>query len=396
MRWPRRSPPGSPRTAADRPIDRLDHGRADPRASPMTGTVDPASGAGTEGSPVLADGSRKVLEIRDLTVDFSTEDGLVHAVDHVSYDVYAGETLGVVGESGSGKSVTWLAAMGLLRRTSAKVSGSVMMNGQNLLELSTNELRPIRGSDIAMIFQDPNTSLNPVMSVGDQIDETIRAHGRASTATAARARTIQLLDLVGIPDARERCRQYPHEFSGGMRQRAMIAMAIANDPKILVADEATTALDVTIQAQILDVLEIARQETHAATILITHDLGLVAELADRVVVMYAGRVAEIGDCEEIFRAPAHPYSEGLMASIPVMGGEPRRLQPIPGQPPSLTWLPSGCAFHPRCVRSRGRSECVDQRPALVSVRPDHQSACHFWAEMVPAAAAAPRTSTTDG
>ena len=202
-------------------------------------------------------GARKVLEIVDLTVDFVTEEGIVHAVDHVSYDVYAAETLGVVGESGSGKSVTWLAVMGLLRRTTAKVTGAVMMGGHNLLELSDNELRPIRGSDIAMIFQDPNTSLNPVMSVGDQIDETIKAHGRASDAQAARARTIELLDLVGIPDAKARCRQYPHEFSGGMRQRAMIAMAIANDPKILVADEATTALDVTIQAQVLEILEIA-------------------------------------------------------------------------------------------------------------------------------------------
>ena len=329
-----------------------------------------------------ANSRRKVIEVRDLTVDFTTEDGVVHAVDHVSYDVYAGETLGVVGESGSGKSVTWLAAMGLLRRTTAKVTGAVIMDGQNLLELSTEKLRPIRGSDIAMIFQDPNTSLNPVMSVGDQIDETIRAHGRASNAAAARERTIRLLDLVGIPDARERCRQYPHEFSGGMRQRAMIAMAIANDPKILVADEATTALDVTIQAQVLEILEIARQETHAATILITHDLGLVAELADRVVVMYAGRVAEIADCDEIFRMPAHPYTEGLLGSIPLMGGEPRRLEPIPGQPPSLTRLPSGCAFHPRCARSAGRELCRDQRPDTLPVGPFHVSACHFWPEMV--------------
>ncbi len=357
----------------------------------MTDVAEPAPRIGTDGNG----SGRKVLEIHDLTVDFLTEDGLVHAVDHVTYDVYAGETLGVVGESGSGKSVTWLASMGLLRRTTAKVSGAVMMNGQNLLELSTNDLQPIRGSDIAMIFQDPNTSLNPVMSVGDQIDETIRAHGRAATGDAARARTIQLLDLVGIPDAKERCRQYPHEFSGGMRQRAMIAMAIANDPKILVADEATTALDVTIQAQVLEILEIARQETHAATILITHDLGLVAELADRIVVMYAGRVAEIGECDEIFRMPLHPYTEGLMGSIPGMGGEPKRLQPIPGQPPSLTHLPSGCAFHPRCARSADRALCREERPEPIVVGPGHQSACHFWSEMKPGAASAPPSTTTD-
>jgi peptide/nickel transport system ATP-binding protein len=362
----------------------------------MSRIQEPTPGTGADRGATRADGAQKVLEIADLTVDFVTEEGLVHAVDHVSYDVYAAETLGIVGESGSGKSVTWLAAMGLLRRTSAKVTGSVMMGGRNLLVLSEKDLRPIRGSDIAMIFQDPNTSFNPVMTVGDQIDETIKAHGRASDGSAARSRTIQLLDLVGIPDAKARCRQYPHEFSGGMRQRAMIAMAIANDPKILVADEATTALDVTIQAQVLEILEIARRETHAATILITHDLGLVAELTSRIVVMYAGRVAEIGYCDEIFRMPAHPYTEGLMGSIPVMGGEPRRLQPIPGQPPSLTHLPSGCAFHPRCGRSAGRSACSEQRPFLVPVGPDHESACHFWSEMLPASSAAPLSSTNDG
>jgi oligopeptide/dipeptide ABC transporter ATP-binding protein len=308
-------------------------------------------------------------------------------VDHVSYDVFAGETLGVVGESGSGKSVTWLAAMGLLRRTTARVTGSVLMAGRDLVQMSEGELRPIRGREIAMIFQDPNTSLNPVMSVGDQIVEAILSHGGRSDARAARERSIKLLELVGIPGAGRRHRQFPHEFSGGMRQRVMIGMAIANDPKILVADEATTALDVTIQAQVLEILEIAREETHAATILITHDLGLVAELADRIVVMYAGRVAEIGACADIFRGPAHPYTEGLLGSIPAMDGEPKALKSIPGQPPSLTELPSGCAFHPRCARSMGRSECVNQKPPLASVAPDHESACHFWREMVPPAPA---------
>jgi peptide/nickel transport system ATP-binding protein len=340
----------------------------------MTGIVDSAPVAATHTGRALAAGAERVLEIRDLTVDFATEDGIIHAVDQVSYDVYVGETLGVVGESGSGKSVTWLAVMGLLRRTTARVSGSVLLDGRNLVGLSEADLRPIRGRDIAMIFQDPNTSLNPVMSVGDQIAEAIAAHAGRSDPGASRKRSIKLLDLVGIPDARSRHRQFPHEFSGGMRQRVMIAMAIANDPRILVADEATTALDVTIQAQVLEILQIAREETHAATIMITHDLGLVAELADRIVVMYAGRVAEIGACDEIFRAPSHPYTEGLMASIPGLHGEVRRLEPIPGQPPSLTQVPSGCAFHPRCGRSRGRSVCTDQRPALIEVRPSHLSA----------------------
>jgi oligopeptide transport system ATP-binding protein len=247
-----------------------------------------------------------------------------------------------------------------------------------------------------MIFQDPNTSLNPVMSVGDQIVEAIMSHAGRSDAQAARERSLKLLELVGIPNAPRRQRQFQHEFSGGMRQRVMIAMAIANDPNILVADEATTALDVTIQAQVLEILQIAREETHAATILITHDLGLVAELADRIVVMYAGRVAEIGACVDIFRGPAHPYTEGLLGSIPAMDGEPKALEPIPGQPPSLTQVPSGCAFHPRCGRSRGRSECIDQKPALVSVRPDHESACHFWREMALPAAVSPGGSIAHG
>jgi oligopeptide/dipeptide ABC transporter ATP-binding protein len=362
----------------------------------MTGIVDSAPVAATDTDRALAAGAERVLEIRDLTVDFATEDGIIHAVDQVSYDVYVGETLGVVGESGSGKSVTWLAVMGLLRRTTARVSGSVLLDGRNLVELSDADLRPIRGRDIAMIFQDPNTSLNPVMSVGDQISEAIASHAGRSDPGASRKRSIKLLELVGIPDARSRHRQFPHEFSGGMRQRVMIAMAIANDPRILVADEATTALDVTIQAQVLEILQIAREETHAATIMITHDLGLVAELADRIVVMYAGRVAEIGACDEIFRAPANPYTEGLMGSIPGLHGEPRRLEPIPGQPPSLTQLPSGCAFHPRCGRARDRAMCADQRPALVEVRPSHQSACHFWPEMALAADAGPGSRTTHG
>jgi oligopeptide/dipeptide ABC transporter ATP-binding protein len=362
----------------------------------MTGIFDSASESGTGGRGSQPEGAATILEIRDLTVDFMTEDGVVHAVDHVSYDVHAGETLGVVGESGSGKSVTWLAAMGLLRRTTAKVTGSVLMAGRNLVDLSETDLRPIRGRDIAMVFQDPNTSLNPVMSVGDQIVEAIMAHTGRSDARAARERSVKLLELVGIPDARARHRQFPHEFSGGMRQRVMIGMAIANDPNILVADEATTALDVTIQAQVLEILQIAREETHAATILITHDLGLVAELADRIVVMYAGRVAEIGACEDIFRGPAHPYTEGLLGSIPAMDGEPRALEPIPGQPPSLTHVPSGCAFHPRCGRSRDRSECINQKPALVFVRANHESACHFWREMALPASVTPGNTVTDG
>jgi len=318
-----------------------------------------------------------VLSIRDLVVDFPTDDGIVHAVDHVSYDVYAGEALGVVGESGSGKSVTYLAIMGLLDRSRVRISGQALLDGQDLLAMPPKELNRVRGDDIAMIFQDPATSLNPVMRIGPQISEAVLAHDASATGKSADRRAVELLDLVGVPDPEARSRQYPHEFSGGMRQRVMIAMALANGPRVLIADEPTTALDVTIQAQVMEILRAAQTDTGAATILITHDLGLVSESAARVAVMYAGRLAEIGASTEIFARPSHPYTNGLLASLPDLADEPRRLSPIIGQPPSLLDVPSGCAFHPRCELRGDRAICAEERPTLADVAPEHGSACHF-------------------
>jgi oligopeptide/dipeptide ABC transporter ATP-binding protein len=324
-----------------------------------------------------------LLSIRDLTVDFATEDGVVHAVQGVTYDVYPGETLGIVGESGSGKSVSMLAVLGLIPQPPGKiVRGDASFKGRNLMQMPNDELRQLRGGEMAMIFQDPMTSLNPVLAVGFQISEAIIAHNSDVGAEKARERGIELLDLVGVPNPDQRYDQFPHEFSGGMRQRAMIAMAIANSPSMLIADEPTTALDVTIQAQIIEVLKAAQRETQAATILITHDLGLVAELADRVVVMYAGRVVESGDVYTIFANPRHPYTVGLMESLPGLTVGDESLQPIPGQPPSLISLPPGCAFHPRCSLSNGRPRCRTEVPELHETgHPEHWSACHFLAEL---------------
>jgi oligopeptide/dipeptide ABC transporter ATP-binding protein len=325
-----------------------------------------------------------ILAIDDLTVEFKTEDGVVQAVSGVSYDLQPGEVLGVIGESGSGKSVSVMSVLGLIPQPPGRVvQGSAVFKGRDLIQLSSKELREIRGGPVAMIFQDPMTSLNPVLTIGDQIGEAIKAHNRGVSDDRARERTIELLKLVGVPSAEQRIDQYPHEFSGGMRQRAMIAMAIANEPSVLVADEPTTALDVTIQAQIIEVLRAAQQETHAATILITHDLGLIAELADRVVVMYAGRVVEMGDVYTIFDSPRHPYTLGLMNSLARLEGDQEWLQPIAGQPPSLISLPPGCAFHPRCPLSQGRARCRQEVPPL---RPfdeggEHRSACHFAEEL---------------
>ncbi|MGH2739383.1 MAG: ABC transporter ATP-binding protein [Actinomycetota bacterium] len=323
------------------------------------------------------------LSIRDLTVEFNTADGIVHALDRVGYDLAPGETLGVVGESGSGKSVTVLSILGLIPQPPGRiVSGEAIFEGRDLLKLSPKQLRAIRGKDIAMVFQDPMTSLNPVFTVGYQIAEALHAHEEEVTDEQARARSIELLDLVGVPQPATRFDQYPHEYSGGMRQRAMIAMAMANRPRVLIADEPTTALDVTIQAQVLEVLHAAQQETHAATILITHDLGLIAEMADRVVVMYAGRVVELGDVETIFHAPRHPYTLGLMGSLPRLDTDLQRLASIPGQPPSLINRPPGCAFHPRCRLSGGRERCRQEVPGLTRANgAGHLSSCHFHDEM---------------
>ncbi len=323
-----------------------------------------------------------ILSIRDLTVEFKTEDGVVKAVSGVEYDLYPGEILGIVGESGSGKSVSVMTMLGLIPQPPGRVAnGEALYNGRDLLTLPKKELRDIRGGDIAMIFQDPMTSLNPVFTIGDQISEALQTHNSGMSDKAANERTVHLLELVGVPFAERRVEQYPHEFSGGMRQRAMIAMAIANQPKILIADEPTTALDVTIQAQIMGVLRAAQQETNAATILITHDLGLIAELADRVVVMYAGRVVELGDVYEIFANPKHPYTVGLMKSLARLDTDQEWLEPIPGAPPSLISLPPGCAFHPRCTHSQGRERCRTEVPSLRDVAGAHLAACHFSEEL---------------
>jgi oligopeptide/dipeptide ABC transporter ATP-binding protein len=325
-----------------------------------------------------------VLEIRDLTVEFDTEDGVVQAVKDVTYDLYPGEVLGVVGESGSGKSVSMMSVLGLIPTPPGRiVSGEAVFKGEDLLTMSKRKLRAIRGGQMAMIFQDPMTSLNPVLTIGDQISEALRVHHDGMDEKAALKRTVELLEIVGVPFAERRVNQYPHEFSGGMRQRAMIAMSIANDPSVLVADEPTTALDVTIQAQIVEVLKAAQQETHAAIVLITHDLGLVAELADRVVVMYGGRVVELGDVYTIFNSPRHPYTIGLMNSLARVDIDQEWLEPIPGQPPSLVNLPPGCAFHPRCAHSQGRALCRTDVPVLRKTDDGdaHVSACHFAEEL---------------
>jgi oligopeptide/dipeptide ABC transporter ATP-binding protein len=324
-----------------------------------------------------------LLSIRDLTVEFGTEDGVVHAVTGVSYDVFPGETVGVVGESGSGKSVSVMSLLGLIPQPPGRVvAGEAMFNGRNLIGMKKKELRELRGGDVAMIFQDPMTSLNPVLTIGDQIGEAIKIHNPDVKDDAATKRVVDLLALVGVPNPQQRVNQYPHEFSGGMRQRAMIAMAIANEPKLLIADEPTTALDVTIQAQIIEVLKAAQHETQAATILITHDLGLVAELCDRVVVMYAGRVIESGDVYTIFANPRHPYTVGLMDSLPKLVGEDEMLRPITGQPPSLIHVPPGCAFHPRCFLSGGRTPCRTEVPPLRPIgEAEHLSACHYAEEL---------------
>jgi oligopeptide/dipeptide ABC transporter ATP-binding protein len=322
-----------------------------------------------------------ILSIRDLAVEFTTDDGVVRAVDGVTYDVQRGETLGIVGESGSGKSVSQLAVLGLIPQPPGRiVRGEAFFDGKNTLKMSKKQLRHIRGGDVAMVFQDPMTSLNPVLKVGDQIGEAIQAH-RDVNDKEARDRVIRLLELVGVPNPDRRYDQYPHEFSGGMRQRAMIAMAIANEPKLLIADEPTTALDVTIQAQILEVLKKAQEETHAATILITHDLGLIAEMADRVCVMYAGKVVELTDVYTLFKAPRHPYTVGLMDSLPRLTVEEESLRPIPGQPPSLINRPPGCPFHPRCYLSQGRVRCREEEPPLRPIAQGHLTACHYAEEL---------------
>jgi peptide/nickel transport system ATP-binding protein len=326
---------------------------------------------------------QEILRIADLAVSFPSESGTVTAVRGLSYEVTAGEVLGIVGESGSGKSVSALAVMGLLPPT-ARVSGSVRFRGQELLGLGDREFSDIRGRGISMVFQDPLSALTPVYTVGGQIAEAVRIHRRVSREEAAR-RAVELLDLVGIPNAAERARAFPHEFSGGMRQRVMIAMAIANDPDVIIADEPTTALDVTIQAQVLEVLKTAKQATGAAIVMITHDLGIIAGFADRVMVMYAGRVVETGEVDDIFYRPRMPYTLGLLGSLPRLDvAERQPLTPVEGNPPSLVGLPPGCPFAPRCPM---RVEvCVETEPPLQPIfapghGPGHAAACHRQGEI---------------
>lgn len=316
-----------------------------------------------------------LLEVEGLRVEFVTEDGVVHAVDGVSYNVEAGTTLGIVGESGSGKTVVSLTTMGLTRGPNTRIEGRIMFEGRNLLEESVEELRRIRGDEIAMIFQDPLSSLHPFYKVGWQLVEAMRAH-RPISKSAAHDRAVELLDMVGIPDPHRRVDQYPHEFSGGMRQRAMIAMALANEPKLLIADEPTTALDVTVQAQILALIDDLQQRLGMAVIIITHDLGVVAEIADKIVVMYAGRIVERASTEVVFGSPQHPYTWGLLRSIPRLdAGTGTELVPISGRPPSLINRPHGCHFNPRCPYAQDAHRKIDPQLEPVADEPGHEVAC---------------------
>jgi peptide/nickel transport system ATP-binding protein len=322
--------------------------------------------ADTSPSGTGSPGSEPFLDVRDLRIHFSTDDGLVKAVDGLSFSLDRGKTLGIVGESGSGKSVTSLGILGLHRRHgSTQVSGEVWLDGRDLISLNPDEVRRLRGKKIAMIFQDPLTAMHPYFTVGAQIIEAYRIHHKVNKSVA-RKRAIEMLDRVGIPQPRKRVDDYPHQFSGGMRQRAMIAMALVNNPELLIADEPTTALDVTVQAQIFDLIRDLQEEFHSAVIIITHDLGVVAELADEILVMYGGKCVEYGTAEEIFRRPEHPYAWGLLGSMPRLDQDARdRLTPIPGTPPSLINLPPGCAFHPRCPQVvRDGIPCKTEIPTL--------------------------------
>jgi oligopeptide/dipeptide ABC transporter ATP-binding protein len=324
--------------------------------------------------------AEKLLEVTDLQVHFTTEDGVVHAVDGVSFGLERGKVLGIVGESGSGKSVTAMTLLGLTRSVNTKFEGSIEYKGQDLLKMNEAELRRFRGNELAMIFQDPMTSLNPVYRVGSQISEAIRTHEDVDKRTA-RNRAVQLLRQVGIPHPEERVDDYPHQFSGGMRQRAMIAMALSNNPDILIADEPTTALDVTIQAQIIELIGRLKDDFNSSVILITHDLGVVADIADDIAVMYAGRIVEYGTKRQVFYDPQHPYTWGLLGSIPRLDREkPKKLASISGAPPSLINLPQGCKFRPRCPHAFAK--CTEHPPLenRVGDSPPHLDRCWLTVE----------------
>jgi peptide/nickel transport system ATP-binding protein len=315
-----------------------------------------------------------LLDVRDLAVRFPTQDGLVNAVSGLSFTLSRGETLGIVGESGSGKSVTNLAILGLLNAKRSQVTGEILLHGKDLLKATPAQLRDVRGKDVAMIFQDPFACLHPMYRVGNQISEAVRAHANVSKAKAFE-RAVEVLDAVGIPNARARARDYPHQFSGGMRQRAMIAMALVHNPDVLIADEPTTALDVTVQAQILELIDKVKRDFNIGVILVTHDLGVVAETAQSVMVMYAGRAVEHGPAAEVFGHPQHPYTWGLLESMPSVEGKVAHLRAIDGSPPSVIHLPPGCPFHPRCPH---RFEPCDKiRPPLERIEGGHLDACHL-------------------
>ena len=316
-----------------------------------------------------------LLDVRNLKVRFPTDDGVVKAVDGVSFQLFPGQTLGVVGESGSGKSVSFMTIMGLINTKAANIEGEIIFQGQDLLKLPKEEMQNIRGSKMGMVFQDPMTSMHPFFKVGDQIVEAIRVHQKVSKKEAW-DQAVDMLRRVGIPKPEERASQYPHEYSGGMRQRAMIAMALVLNPDVLIADEPTTALDVTVQAQILDLIAKLREEFNAAVVIITHDLGVVAEHCDDIMVMYAGKPVEYGDRRDIYYAAHHPYTWGLLQSIARLDQETReRLRPIKGLPPSLIFVPPGCAFHPRCPYVM--DVCKREIPELIPANGHHASACHL-------------------
>jgi len=334
----------------------------------------------TRPSTYIKPDGRPLLEVKNLRTQFFTQDGVVKAVDDVSFYVMPGETLGVVGESGCGKSMTGLSIMRLIPTPPGKIAtGEIIFNGEDILQMSDNEVRSIRGNEIAMIFQDPMTSLNPVLTINRQISEALQLHLRMNKEQA-RTRAIELLKMVGIPNAEERVDQYPHQFSGGMRQRVMIAMALSCNPKLLIADEPTTALDVTIQAQILDLMRTLQSERETGVIMITHSMGVVAGMADRIQVMYAGHIVETSSTEEIFANPRPPYTVGLLKSIPRLDAQRKeKLEPIRGLPPDLIDLPDMCPFVPRC--NYAREKCEQKNPPLLEVKPGHYSACWFWEEV---------------
>ncbi|MFE7748355.1 ABC transporter ATP-binding protein [Streptomyces sp. NPDC057428] len=323
-----------------------------------------------------------LLEVRDLHVEFHTREGVAKAVNGVNYSVAEGETLAVLGESGSGKSVTAQAVMGILDMPPGKISGGeILFKDRDLLKLKKEERRRIRGQEMAMIFQDALSSLNPVLSVGQQLGEMFVVH-RGMSRGDAKAKAVELMDRVRIPAARQRVGDFPHQFSGGMRQRIMIAMAMALEPSLIIADEPTTALDVTVQAQVMDLLAELQRELNMGLILITHDLGVVADVADKIAVMYAGRIVETSPVHEIYRAPAHPYTKGLLRSIPRLDQKGQELYAIKGLPPNLLRIPSGCAFHPRCPMAQ--AVCRTDVPPLYTVDEERRSACHFWKETLDA------------